>query len=64
MNHIGDQRTRATGAEEPFTPVRTRLELERHEKEIRRIDVTCTVLAISVTLLGCAFLLARCSGAL
>lgn len=44
--------------------MRTRLELERHEREIRRIDVTCTVLGISVMLLGCAFLLARCSGAL
>ncbi len=64
MKHIGEQRTRVTGAGGPFTPVRTRLELERHEKEIRRIDATCTVLGISVMLLGCAFLLARCSGAL
>lgn len=64
MKHMGDQRARAAGAGEPFTPVRTSYELERHEREIRRIDVTCTVLGISVMLLACAFLLARCSGAL
>lgn len=28
MKYIGDQRTRATGARGPFTPVRTRLDIE------------------------------------
>lgn len=64
MKYIGDQRTRSTGASGPFTPMRTRLELERHDRDIRRIDATCTVLGISVMLLACAFLMARCSGAL
>lgn len=28
MKHIGEQRARMTGAGQPFTPVRTRLELD------------------------------------
>lgn len=28
MKHIGEQRTRVTGASGPFTPVRTRLDIE------------------------------------
>ena len=28
MKHIGEQRTRVTGARGPFTPVRTRLDIE------------------------------------
>lgn len=36
MKHIGEQRTRATGAREPFTPVRTRLELDEERDRFRR----------------------------
>lgn len=36
MRYIGEQRTRVTGAGGPFTPVRTRLELDEERDRFRR----------------------------
>ncbi len=61
MRYIGDQRTRATGAGGPFTPVRTRLELDedrdgwqRQYRMYRRLNGVLLVV-MGVTLVAAFF---------